>query len=737
MKFSNKDGDLHSIHIALLFQCLLFGIFLLNIIGLQFPESVQIIIGIIYLTFIPGYLILTLLKLYNIEFIEKILISVGLSIAYLIFSGFALNFIGPLIGLNKPLSIAPISIMLFISTLLISLIIYKQKLNNNQSEKKAFINLQSYYKLKNINPIFFLLIVFIIAIIGPYTVNFYSLNTVQIFFIILVSLTVFLALFKIFIPSKLYIFALWIISVSLILHWALISKYLVGCDIQLEYYVFTLVEKGSYWNQLIYPENTNSVLSVTIFPIFYSKLFNINGVWIFKFLIPFIFSLVPVGLFITYRKFLGNKLAFLSVFYFMSLSSFFGSTLSVAKQMIAMFFLSLLLIVIFNDKISPIKKSTLLILFMASLIVSHYGTSYLFLLICLIYLIFITILKYKSQLVTPTLVILTSVFAFSWYMYTTYSSLIITITGMTQRIYTNFFTDLFNVGSRELGRAIISETAGSLYFVNRMLNIAMIIFVVLGVLLTILPNRRKIFQKDFLYLSLSCFIVFIFLVTAPNFSGFDTARIRQITAMLLSPFFILGIIYAFNIGKWLLLDIPKKFLWCIRLKKGIDDLKINSIPKIYIKIVSIVLILFFLFTSKFVYAIAEQPSSITLDKKFDFVKYNDQEQMSASWLYNSSKGEHSFADFYGVYIFIPFFGEGKVKVIEKRENEPLYAQFIRYESYLFLRQINIEEKKILVSIVETWPKITEYVNVSESKLFFESNIYVNGGSKIIHTSRQD
>ena len=81
---------------------------LLGIIGLEFIglkiHILRELIAFIYLTFIPGILILRILRLHNLPTIESILYAVGLSISSLMFLGFFIDIFYPFFGILKPLS---------------------------------------------------------------------------------------------------------------------------------------------------------------------------------------------------------------------------------------------------------------------------------------------------------------------------------------------------------------------------------------------------------------------------------------------------------------------------------------------------------------------------------------------------------------------------------------------------------------------------------------------------------
>jgi uncharacterized membrane protein len=61
------------------------------------------VIGFIYLSFIPGLIIVKLLKLDELERLEIVLFSIGISVAFLMFAGLLINTLFPLFGVSEPL----------------------------------------------------------------------------------------------------------------------------------------------------------------------------------------------------------------------------------------------------------------------------------------------------------------------------------------------------------------------------------------------------------------------------------------------------------------------------------------------------------------------------------------------------------------------------------------------------------------------------------------------------------
>jgi uncharacterized membrane protein len=175
-----------------------------------------------------------------------------------------------------------------------------------------------------------------------------------------------------------YPIVIFVISLALLYQRTLISEYLTGSDIQLEFIVYRLSLDGFYWSPLANLTAYNSAISCTILPVTYTSLLAIDGVSLFKFVWPLLFSIVPVALYQVYRQQVDNKMAFLSVFFFMSLFTFFTEMTYLGKQAIAEIFFVLLILLLIDFKIKPQIREILVIVFGVLLVLSHYSLSYLY-----------------------------------------------------------------------------------------------------------------------------------------------------------------------------------------------------------------------------------------------------------------------------------------------------------------------------------------------------------------------
>src|SRR3972149_12308968 len=110
-------------NLVLAIQLAMWGVIGLDAISLKVP-ILQQLIGLIYLTFIPGIIILRILKLHNLGNIETLVYTVGLSLSNLMFTGLFMNTINPFFGISNPLSIIPLMITISAGVLILCVICY-------------------------------------------------------------------------------------------------------------------------------------------------------------------------------------------------------------------------------------------------------------------------------------------------------------------------------------------------------------------------------------------------------------------------------------------------------------------------------------------------------------------------------------------------------------------------------------------------------------------------------------
>lgn len=705
--------------IILLFQLGVLGIIGLEYLGLTIP-LLRPLIGFIYLTFIPGALILRNLKIKNITGLESILYMIGISLSTLMFIGFAINTIYPILGILKPLSLE--SILITTSALVFFLSILSYVRDEGVSKKE-------YLHIKNIKLIVLLMIMPFLAIIGSYLMNFYNIYSLTFILLIIISLISILSLSKKF-DTNIYPLTIFIISISLLYHTSLISMHITGWDINVEYYLANLVIKNSYWNMSIVSDY-NSMLSVVMLGPIYSTICKISITWVFKIIYPFFFSFVPLGLYFIIKKYTSPKVAFLSVFYFMAGYMFYGEMIQLARQEIAELFFILLILLMISDNLDKIKRSFLFIVFGISLIVSHYGLAYIYMFYVsasVIFLFLIMSLKnyrlpyeLESKIknielneltLTTNFALLFIVFGIMWYIYTSEASSFESLVNVFNRMITNVFTELLSPDSVQ-GLSIATSNENLIFHqLTKYLFLVSQFLIFIGA--TTILSKKTNFKIEYKLWALLSLLLAILGLILPYFSNsLQTSRFFQITLLLLSPFFVLGTMKLFEI-------ISK-----------VTKFKIEK--DVILKLTAIFLIFFFLFNSGIVYKINNeiQPSMslISLDKSFDYAIFNDEEHASAIWLSNYNMNKNIYSDKFRVLLLAGFISpENRKQFNEYNYNETPNGSFI------YLGSLNVQKNQISVNTYNNsaYGEI-DYIDIEN--LWNKDNlIYDNGGSKLIYTT---
>jgi uncharacterized membrane protein len=385
------------------------------------------------------------------------------------------------------------------------------------------------------------------------------------------------------------------------------------------------------------------MLSITLLAPLISIISKISLDWTFKIIYPILFSFVPLGLYIVFKKQTSEKIAFLSTFFFMSFYVFYTEMIGVGRQEIAEVFLVLIILVMITKKISNITRSFLLIIFGISLIVSHYGLAYIYMFSLLIVYFLILLndhynlpnkLNYilrnnktvaiqnkysKNRILSFTFILFFIVFTFSWYMYTSSGISFIVFLKLGSTIANTISSQFLNPTSVQ-NLAIIQSSSNTLHNLFRYGNYIIEVLIITGVFSILLRDRMK-FRKEYLGFIITTVLIQIGAVTVPYFSSaLNSERLYQITLIFLAP--------ACIIGGLTLFDILYRIL-------NIFKIQIKNFNSIKFTLLSLYFVIFLLFSSGFVFYITnENSNSIALNSTVDTANYNIMEIQGANWLNN-------------------------------------------------------------------------------------------------------
>ena len=621
-------------------QFSLLGLIGLDLIGINIP-ILREVFGFIYLAYIPGIIILRIFRLHKLSNIETLFYSVSISLATLMFLGLLINFSLPFLGIEGPISFVPV--LLSINLVTIFMLILSYFFDNE------FI--QPVFRIEISSKHLFLLLPLFLSIFGTYLINYHNDHLGIIVMVLTIAIIILLVGFN-KIDKSLYSFIVLILSVSLLLHNSLISNYISGFDIQREYFLTKLVIDNFRWENL--PNlasltDLNSILSLTILPSYFYYICNVNIVWIFKLIYPLIYSLVPLGLFELFKREFNSKIAFFSVIYFIVNYSFFYNMVQLMRQMIAEVFLVAIILLFLDQKMDKRFRSILLIIFLLSLTMSHYGTAPIFLAV----LIGVFLLQYfynlykrnkiksKIDTININIVLIFLTIVLIWYIYNNNSSVFISFLGIFQGMYSSIFSSFLSPNSTQ-GLTIIGTKVTFFNSITKYLFLLSQAFIVIGILGFLLNigniNKRFKMKKEYFFFGILFLGICIMSILVPNFSSqLDTIRMFHIAIIVLSPFFVIGFILIIERINILLSNRSfRKTFNNVSIKEKINILiKSDRSYRKTFNIISIFLVVFLFLNTGLVQFIVNEPYKPTMALSItnsDPPIFNEKDISSAEWI---------------------------------------------------------------------------------------------------------
>lgn len=500
------------------------------------------IISFAYFTIMPGLLVILLIKPKELDRVEILVFSVGLSIAFLMFIGLLVNELGPLLGISRPLSLMPLLTALNAFVLAITFLI---ALKNIRSK---FLKTKINWKITP--TLIFLLLLPAISILGAMWTTIYGNNIFLLLTIALIALLVFLGGFsKHILPQKLYALAVFVITLSIIFHSCIIFKYPIsyGSDTSYEYFIYKSTETRAYWDSTLFWDmlhgRLNSMASLTVLPTIWSTILGMDPLYVRKILYSVVFSFVPLILFQFWRKKYGLTRSFFAVFFFVSSITFYTEMMGLGRQMVAEIFLALLLLSIFNGKRNLFNKMCFVI-FSAGLVMSHYALAEIFLGLSILTVLFVFLLTRRlSRKITVTMVMLLFVFMFAWYIYTSYSATFESTLSFGNNILAQL-NEFFNPSSREptILRALGLEQPKTVWnLLSRIFLHLTEFFIVLGFFGLITKKVDVKLETDHFALTVVAAFFLALVIVLPGLSKtLNVTRFYHILLFLLAPLCILG-----------------------------------------------------------------------------------------------------------------------------------------------------------------------------------------------------
>ena len=685
--------------------------------------------GYIYLTLIPGFVILLLFK-NKYEAINLLLLSIGLSLSFVMILGFLTDWLFFSLEVSLPLSLKCI-ILSFNSAIFLMIFII---IHNKPNDK--FILTYDRIESSDLAIIIIPTLFPSMAYIGTYFLKEYNSNLIIYMLVTIIILYILLiGLVHHSYSDLVNVYIIFLISFSLLVLIFFRTKYVYASDSIIEYNLFNqILEAGRYFEFRNNYENLGLCLSITILPTIYCLFIDLAPPIIFKLSYILPLSLTPVICYMLARKLLSSKYSFISSIFLISQGPFLYQN-AAFRTYLSIFFFSMAILILLNPKIDLMYRRIIFLIFFFSGVTSHYSnTIIIFIILFILSAVLIAINHINKRFntnmvenlnndygVTFSAIILYFTLIFLWYAQITNNAfnninlfVLKTFDRLNQfLILESRSTEVFAAMGGTLGN---SETPLISYinFIDRWLSILFIIIgIIFGIIYTVKPIKfilKPNFMKDspegqiLILLSTICAFFFGLSVTTPFvFQGYSLGRTYYQIIVFLSIFFTIGGVIIANY-----LKIPEKSRHIIVL---------------------LVLIIYFANSLGILYELNERPSSRILNSPqfvSDYYYVYDTEEISANWMKHFTDSNTTYyADNYGVRKI------WQLMLRDSFDNNKLFQNKHLIESgYIYLTYDNIVKKLAYKPAPGGIPDIIN-VSIFDHHIKNKNSIYSNGGASIL------
>lgn len=684
-------------------------LFLTNLVVDYNIPILRQITGFIFLAIIPGMLILRFIDAKAMNVLEKGVLSIGTSIAFLLVFSLLFNNLALFYRIPKPLEVQPIILSLTLIYIVLLLLGRTRGTKIHiELNKSVFTSTEKFFLAT--------LVLFpALSIFGTHVLNTTDNNIFIIILLLLVpSFVVAVCIFNKSLNTRMYPLAILFISISLQLLLALRSNHIIGNDAHIEFYIYMLTQTNYHW-ALFEPNVLNSCLSISLLPAIFHAVLGIPPEMLFKTLFSVLFSVVPLVIFLIARNYLEDIFAFIAACFFMFQPQFLQTAANARTYIAIMFFAMFILVLVQRDLEQP-KKRLLFLMLLAASVLSHYSTTYIIFGILLGTWFLTSLLKTRynlEKLITLDIILIFFVFIYLWYS---------VVTVLPWKNMVEFLIAI----SDNIGGFLLPSARGSdinalfgdhigmrklPYYIQFLSTWLTLGFVGLGILdLLINFKKRAIigmhdqkvdFQKNkfnttYAVMSIICIVILILVVTLPGISvRYEAERVYPLVLIILATFFITGahlftsLIHRFS-------QVPRKNV---------------------LMIILIILVPYFLASSGIAYTFYGISRDIHLHSEgiqYEMKYTHDSESFTAQWLQMHMDSNYMIsADPIGIYRLE---SQG---LIRSNQTQQLFTD-LNLKGYYYLRYSNIIYGNV-VNRRGYYQSIREYPHLLNNQIKISSN----------------
>ena len=178
--------------------------------GVQIPLLRGLVVSV-YLLYIPGILVLRVLRLHQLGGVRTPLFAVGLSLATVMGTGLLMTTLYPLLGFDRPLALVPV---VMTEGVIITLLVALSYWRDHSPTEGGIIDQRDVPT----PAVLALCLLPFLSIFAAYAMNAYSSNMLLLALIIIIAITALWISTSASVPKELYPLAVFVIAVALLYH---------------------------------------------------------------------------------------------------------------------------------------------------------------------------------------------------------------------------------------------------------------------------------------------------------------------------------------------------------------------------------------------------------------------------------------------------------------------------------------------------------------------------------------
>jgi uncharacterized membrane protein len=658
-----------------------------------------------------------------------------------------MNFVYPALGIAHPISLVPLATTFSLILAVLSVVAYR---SGGFDFRVTIGDLRTLTKWSLSPPVLGAALILMLGILGGLFLRFYLDSLLALLSTLSVAAIVVVIALSRRVSPRFYPLFIVVIALALEYSHTLASANLFGYDVHFELYFADVVRASGVWNPNFaisdvavgdyYP-----MLSLTILPNVYSILMNVDNISVIQLVVPFLFAFVPLGVYRlseTQFKFSGRS-AFLAAFFFMS---FFGFFDELTRQQIAELFLVLAVLVMMNERLQPTKSTALLILFITSMVVSHYATSYIFLIYLVVLLIGSALLGARKRqneirsVLIPTIAVLAVCEVFGWYIFASGGSPYQSLVGVGSYAYHTFVSDFFSTSNTYVAAGVGGGISG-LPFTHALGHywvIATEALIAIGVVVVVWRRKTSRMNEQLLLLVVTSFCIMLVAIAVPALgTALTPYRLYALVLLFLAPCCVLGVAA--------IVDAASRLVHVNR--DSVSKLKavVPVAKPLTCVLIVCVLVPYFLFSYNFIFELTENPQNYAFlpsqTQATRTIEYSDNESWSylaqtpipitsnaaSTWLSSSMRANSSIYTDDPSGAEVVAYGHISPNLVNTLDLTPLNQS--SENAYFYLGAANVQQQTVALTVNGT----AQQLPISSLPVLNGANlIYSNGLAEILY-----